>query len=201
MTSHIQDVSRRLADAGWSATAPALFHRLGSPVFAYDDFDSVMPAMSKLTSDGIRTDLSAVFDHVERRGLTSSRCGIVGFCMGGTVALFGGTLRPLGASVTFYGGGVAEGRFGFPALRALAPALKSPWLGLYGDKDQSIPIEQVEELREAARTATVPTEVVRYPEAEHGFNCNDRPAVYNPEAAQDAWQRMLTWFEDHIKGP
>ena len=198
VTTHIQEVARRLADDGWRAIAPALFHREASPVLDYDDLSKVMPVMGQLTTDGITEDLDASFDYLESVGFTLGRIGIVGFCMGGTVAFIGGTLRPLGAAVTFYGGGVVEGRFGFPPLTDLAPSLQSPWLGLYGDLDQGIPVEQVEALRIATAKAPVPTEIVRYPDAQHGFHCNDRPAVFNPTAAHDAWQRTLEWFDQHL---
>ena len=85
--------------------------------------------------------------------------------MGGSVALVAGTLRPLGAAVTYYGGGVAEGRFGFSPLADLAPTLVSPWLGHFGDLDKGIPVEQVEALRRAAAGAAVETEIYRYADA------------------------------------
>ena len=198
VTTHIEDVARRLADAGWRAIAPALFHRQGSPVIAYDDMQSVMPAMGQLTAEGLTTDVTAALDHVESTGRPASRTGIVGFCMGGSVTLYAGTLRPLGAAVTFYGGGVTEGRFGLPSLSALAPTLQTPWLGLYGDLDKSISVEEVEQLRAAADKAPVDTEIVRYATADHGFNCDDRPAVYNAEAAADGWRRTLEWFDRHM---
>ena len=114
------------------------------------------------------------------------------------MTFYAATLRPLGAAVTFYGGGVAEGRFGLPSLVEQAPKLQTPWLGLYGDLDKGIPSVEVEQLREAAAAVTVPTEIVRYPAADHGFNCNDRPAVFNPTAAADAWGRMLDWFDRYL---
>jgi len=195
VTSHICDVAVRLADAGWRAIAPALFHRQGSPVIAYDDVASVMPVMGQLTAEAIRTDLEASFDYL---GTANEQIGVVGFCMGGTVAFYAGTLRPLGAAVTFYGGGVDQGRFGVDSLIELAPKLQTPWLGCYGDLDAGISVESVERLREAAAKAPVPTEVVRYPDADHGFHCNDRPAVFNPTAAHDAWARTLQWFDQHL---
>jgi carboxymethylenebutenolidase len=198
VTTHIEDVARRLADDGWRAVAPAFFHRQGSPVVAYDDLASVLPIMGQITKDGLTADLAASLEYLDAAGFAASRIGIVGFCMGGTVALFAGTLRPLGAAVTFYGGGVTEGRFGLPPLVELAPELQSPWLGCYGDIDQGIPVEGVERLRAAAATADVPTEIVRYPDGDHGFHCNDRPAVYNAAAAHDAWGRTLEWFEQHL---
>ncbi len=198
VTGHIEDVTRRLAGEGWLAIAPALFHRQGSPVLGYTEFDKVMPVMAELTAEGFTEDLNASFDHLEREGFPASRSGVVGFCMGGSVALVAGTLRPLGAAVTYYGGGVVEGRFGFPALVELAPTLSSPWLGHFGDLDKGIPVEQVEALRAAAAGAPVETAVYRYADAEHGFNCNDRPDVYNRAAAEQAWVRTLDWFDAHV---
>lgn len=197
VTSHIEDVTRRFARQGWHAVAPALFHREGSPVLGYDEYDKVMPVMGTLTSGGLTTDLFATFADLEASGFPASHTAVVGFCMGGTVAFYAGTLRPLGAAVTFYGGGVSAGRFGLPPLIDLAPSLVTPWLGLYGDTDQSIPVADVEALREQAVKATVDTEIVRYAEAGHGFHCDERPANFSADAAADAWRRTLGWIERH----
>jgi carboxymethylenebutenolidase len=198
VTKHIEDIARRLAEAGWHAVAPAFFHRQGSPVLGYDDFTAVMPLMKELSAEGITTDLTAALDYLGSAGFAASNMGVVGFCMGGSVTFYAATLRPLGAAVTFYGGGVGEGRFGLPSLIDQAAALQTPWLGLYGDIDQGIPVADVEQLRQATETVSVPTEIVRFPDADHGFNCNDRPAVFNPTAAADAWSQALDWFERHL---
>ncbi len=198
VTAHIEAIAGRLADAGWYAVAPAFFHRQGSPVLAYDDFESVMPIMGELSAQGLAIDVAAAFDHLEHTGFARPQIGVVGFCMGGSVTFFAATSRAVGAAVTFYGGGVDQGRFGLPSLIELAPSLKTPWLGLYGDLDTGIPIDQVERLRGAVSHASVATEIVRYPDADHGFNCNDRPSVFNPTAAADAWQRTLAWFDAHV---
>ena len=198
LTDHIRDLAERLAAAGWLAVAPALFHRSGSPVFAYDGgMKALGPVFQSLTASGIDDDLGATLGYLAGRGIPSERTGVVGFCMGGTVALHAAAAFPLGAAVTFYGGGVVEGRWGLPSLLEQAPTLGAPWLGLYGDLDGGIPVEQVEDLRRAAATASVPTEVVRYPEAEHGFNCDARASHHAPSAA-DAWARTLAWFDEHL---
>jgi carboxymethylenebutenolidase len=199
VTPHIQSICDRLAVAGYVGIAPALFHREGSPVLDYGDLQAVMPVMTALTAGGIETDLDAAFAELKQRGFEGESVGIVGFCMGGTVALFAGTQWRLGAAVTFYGGGVTQGRFGFPSLVDVAPDLQSPWLGLYGDLDQGIAVEEVEALRRVAGEAKVETEVVRYPDAGHGFNCNDRPDAYHEPSATDAWGRTLAWFAAHLK--
>jgi carboxymethylenebutenolidase len=198
VTTHLQGVCRFLADAGWVGAAPTLFHRAGSPVFAYDDLASVMPVMQTLTREGIDADLDAAIAHLEGMGFSAARTGIVGFCMGGSVALYVAATRRLGAAATFYGGGLAQGRFGFPPGLELGEQIRTPWLGLYGDLDQGIPFEDVERLRVIAAARPVPTEVVRYAEGLHGFNCDDRPSVFNAAIATDARARLLAWFDQHL---
>jgi carboxymethylenebutenolidase len=196
---HIEDVTRRLAAVGYRAVAPHFFHRTGDPVIAYGDFDKVMPQMGALSEVGILSDVDTAIAYLEKAGFAPSGIGVVGFCMGGTVAFLASVRRLLGAGVTFYGGGIAEGRFGAPALVDLAPELQTPWLGLFGDEDQGIPVEQVEALRRAVAAVPVDAEIVRYAGAGHGFHCDQRPD-YHPEAAQDAWKRALAWFEEHLGG-
>jgi carboxymethylenebutenolidase len=153
-----------------------------------------MPVITALTREGLEEDLAATVAELDRRGFATAKRGIVGFCMGGAVALFADAQGLVGAAVTFYGGGVTTGRFGLPPLVELAPSLTAPWLGLYGDLDQGIPVDQVEALRAAAATASTPTSVVRYEGAGHGFNCDARPD-YVAADADDAWARTLSWFE------
>ncbi len=180
------------------AVAPAYFHRSGgSPVFSYGDMESLRPVMMAMTAEGIRADTDAGLAHLASLGHAGTQVGVVGFCMGGSVTLVTAVDHALGAAVTFYGGGVTAGRFGFDPLVEQAPRLQTPWLGLFGDLDQGIPVDDVEALRAAAATATVETEVVRYPDAGHGFNCDDRDAYHEP-SAKDGWARTLDWFAQHL---
>jgi carboxymethylenebutenolidase len=151
--------------------------------------------MANLNSDGIVNDLKATTDFLATLGYAAANIGVVGYCMGGTVAFFAATTGDVGASASFYGGGVEAGRFGFPPLLELAPLLHCPWLGLYGDLDTGIPVEQVEALRVAAATSAYRTDIVRYADGAHGFHCEGRPSVYNETAARDAHQRTLKFFE------
>jgi carboxymethylenebutenolidase len=193
VNDHIEDVTRRFAGAGYRSVAPHLFHRSGDPRLPFE-LERAKPHMARLTRAGLRADLDATLAHLADVGFAQGAVAIVGFCMGGTVAFIEAAARPLGAAASFYGGGILAGRFGSPPLAELAPKLRTPWLGLYGDRDRGIPVEEVEALREAARRAPVPTEVVRYPEAGHGFHCDVRDA-YHPPSAQDAWERTLAWFD------
>lgn len=78
----------------------------------------------------------------------------------------------------------------------VAGLLKFPVLGLFGGKDPGIPLEQVEAMRAALRAAGVPSEIIVYPDAQHGFNADYRPS-YNEADAKDAWRRMLDWFKKY----
>lgn len=197
VNDHIEDVTRRFAAEGYRAVAPHLFHRSGDPKLGYEDIGQVMPHMQALSAQAIYGDLDATFAYLATAGFSLDRTAVVGFCMGGTVAFYAAVRYALGAAATFYGGGVAQGRFGFEPQTAVAAGLQTPWLGLYGDEDKGIPVEEVEQLRAAAAGAPVPTEIVRYPGAEHGFHCDARSS-YHAESAKDAWARTLDWFQRHI---
>jgi carboxymethylenebutenolidase len=199
VNEHIQDVTRRFADVGYHAVAPHLFHRAGGGTAPYDDFAKVIPLYEHLDDDGILVDLGATLEHLHQSGWDDAQAGIVGFCFGGRVTFLAALHLSLGAAVGFYGGGIVTQRFPqFPPLVKDTPKLRTPWLGLFGDDDQSIPVDDVEQLRTALQSASVDTEIVRYAEAGHGFHCDVRDA-YHEAAAKDAWTRTLDWFDRHLR--
>ena len=198
VTEHIQDICHRLAAEGYLAVAPHIFHRTGDPTIAYDKMQEVIPHVMGVKAEGLMADVDASIAYLNAQGLGDEKIGIVGFCLGGSVAALVAARRKIGAAVTFYGGGVTSGRFGEESLVKLGPQMQTPWLGLYGDVDQSIPFTEVEMLREAAAKSGVDTDVVRYPDADHGFNCDHRPSFYHEASAKDAWGRTVKWLGDHI---
>ena len=196
---HIEDITRRFAAAGYHAVAPDMFHRTGGAVVDYGDFGAVIEHFIGIGEDAaILADVDTTLDYVRSLGFADSQIGIVGFCFGGRVSFLVASGHQLGAAVGFYGGGIVTTRFPqFPALIDGAPDIKTPWLGLFGDHDESIPVDDVEQLRAALTAATVDTEVVRYADAEHGFHCDARPS-YDSAAAADAWTRTIDWFARHL---
>jgi carboxymethylenebutenolidase len=198
VNDHIQDVTRRVAAAGYLAVAPALFHRAGGGTAPYDDFSQVMPLFEGISDEGVLVDVDATVEYLERQGFPRSRIGITGFCFGGRVVFLVAARRMLGAAVTFYGGGiVTDSPLGVPALLDEAASLQTPWLGLFGDLDKGIPVEGVEALRTGTAGSPVATEIVRYADADHGFHCDAR-ASYHESSAKDAWGRALDWFGTHL---
>jgi carboxymethylenebutenolidase len=199
LNDHIESIAERVAEAGHIGLGLDVFHRSGGGTAPYDDFSKVLPLFDGLTDDGLLTDIDAARAHLHEAGIGDERIGIVGFCFGGRVTFLASVRRVLGAGVGFYGGGIVTPRFPqFPALIDASATMQTPWLGLFGDADESIPVDDVERLRSTLdEKAPVAHEVVRYPDAQHGFNCDQRPS-YNRDAAADAWQRTVAWFGTHL---
>lgn len=200
LTEHIGVVCDRFAAEGFRAIAPAMFHRGGhpAPVAAYDDIPAVFDILQQLTAEGIAMDVAATVAALRSEGFGPGSIGITGFCMGGSITFMACTGPGVDCGVTYYGGGLKAARFGMPALVDLASELCVPWMGHYGDLDQGIPVAEVEELRDAIAAAGVDGTIHRYDQADHGFNCEDRPAVYNAEAAATAWARTIEFFSSHL---
>lgn len=201
VNDHIEDVTRRAATAGYHALAPDLFHRSGGGTAAYGDFAKVIELFAGVTDETVLADVDSALDRLRNAGFGDERIGVVGFCFGGRATFLLAARRRLGAAVGFYGGGIVEqGGLPFPALIDEVADVDTPWLGLFGDLDQSIPAAHVERLRaELAEQAPAPTEIVRYPDAGHGFHCDGRPDDFRPADAADAWARALAWFERHLQ--
>jgi carboxymethylenebutenolidase len=198
VNDHIEDVTRRFAEAGYHAVAPYIFHRAGGGTAPYDDFSKVIPLYDKLDDAGIVKDLEGTLEHLHQAGTSDQKIGIVGFCFGGRVTFLAALRRRLGAAVGFYGGGIVTQRFPqFPALVSEAAGLQTPWLGLFGEQDDSIPVDDVEQLRKALREASVDTDIVLYPDAGHAFH-NDQRESYREPQAKDAWARTLEWLDRHL---
>ncbi len=197
VNDYIERVARDLADAGYHAVAPHLFHRSDVTIVPYGDMQKAVEMIATLTDDSELMDVDAALDHLRAAGFADRSIGIVGFCMGGRVTFLACARRPIGAGVGFYGGAIVSG---WPPMFAplIDETLQAPWLGLFGDKDPSIPVEQVEQLRSALKDAPVDTDVVRYADAGHGFHSEPRPASFVPDAAADAWRRTLEWFARYL---
>jgi carboxymethylenebutenolidase len=201
VTEYLEGVCRDLASDGWHAVAPHLFHRTGSPVLPSDRPDDARSHSLALTGDGILLDIDACLAHLDESGIPSPSVGALGFCMGGTLAFFVGTRRGLGATVGFYGRVGSTPWEGVPAALESSNDLRAPWLGLFGDLDAMIPVEDVERLRMQLLDCRMPTEVVRYPHADHAFHRATTPERYHRASAENAWARTLDWFGAYVPAP
>jgi carboxymethylenebutenolidase len=137
--------------------------------------------------DGLETIQQAIAE--TKRSYNAQKIGITGYCMGGTFALRAACeISQLDAAAPFYGD--------IPEENVLKK-LQVPTLFIAGKRDAWINPEKVNRLIEAARKYDLPVEVVSY-DADHAFFNNTRPEVYDPEAAADAWRRVLDLFRKHL---
>jgi carboxymethylenebutenolidase len=197
---YIKDVTRRLAKAGAFAIAPDYYFRKGEDLTKITEIPKLMPLVNSKPDAELLADLDATAAWAKSQGGDTNRLGIMGFCRGGrTVWEYSAHSNDLKAGVAFYGSLVDP-----PAQKAiwpkspseLAPEIKAPVLGLYGEADQGIPVAQVEALKAALQAANKTAEFKIYPGAPHGFHADYRPS-YRKDAADDAWNQMIAWFKKY----
>jgi len=195
---YIKDVVRRLARLGAFAVAPDYYFRKGVDLTKINDFKELMPIVNAKPDAELVADLDATVAWAKSQGGDTSRLGMIGFCRGGrSVWIYAAHSAALKAGVAFYGSLVDPQNPVWPKSPIqLAPEIKAPVLGLYGDADQGIPVSQVEEMKEALKAADKTAEIKIYPGAPHGFHADYRPS-YSEEAAEDAWKRMIDWFKTY----
>jgi carboxymethylenebutenolidase len=196
---HIQSVCHRVASKGYCTVAPDLYHRTVKRLDVGYDAEGVAEGRKHKDASkptGWAADINACVEHFAADNFWHVKSvGVVGFCHGGHVAYFAGTLPRVKACACFYGGGIGNARPDGGAPTAdLAPQIKARMLMLYGGKDAAIPQSQVEYVRSKLVAAKVKHEVVIYPDAEHGFSCDERPS-FNKAASDDAWKRTFELFE------
>ncbi len=195
---YIKDVTRRLAKLGAFAIAPDYYFRSGTDLTKITDINELMPIVNSKPDAELLSDLDATVDWAKSQGGNTARLGIVGFCRGGrTVWEYAAHSSALKAGVSFYGSIVDPQNPGWPkSPLQLAPEMKAPVLGLYGEADQGIKVSQVEEMKAALKAAGKTAEFKIYPGAPHGFHADYRPS-YRQEAAEDGWQKMQAWFKTY----
>ena len=195
---HIKDVCRRFAKRGYYAIAPELFVRQGD-VSKLPMNQIVSEVVSKVPDVQVMSDLDATVRHAKASGIAdTAKLAITGFCWGGRIVwLYAAHNRAVKAGAAWYGG-LTKGRGALAPTTAisLAPTLTVPVLGLYGGKDGGIPVADVDAMRAELAKGKSGSNIVLYPDAEHGFHADYRPS-YNEKDAKDAFARTLAWFQTH----
>jgi carboxymethylenebutenolidase len=194
---HVKRVCRRVAELGFAAFAPELFHRSGRGVtFGYDEFPKVRAILAQLTNERILEDLRVAHGYASGMPeVDPGRIAAWGFCMGGWASVFAACELPLAGAISFYGGGMVRPRQGI----AFTPIVESlgkvgcPLLLVYGGKDPSISPEDIGAVRAALSGHGKAYELEIYPEGGHGFFCEDRTA-YHEASAKAAWTRASDWL-------
>lgn len=201
VNNHIRNVCRRVAEHGYVALAPEIFHRTGHGVeLGYTDMSLVMPHFSKLTNDGILMDIrSGLGALANDEKVDAGRIGVIGFCVGGFATFLAAEKTDARAFVAFYGGGILRARPGIALDPVIANAdqIREPILLVFGGQDQSIPADDVraidDRLNELGKTHTT----VVMPDGGHGFACDDRAAWHQP-SNDEAWRITYGWLEKNL---
>jgi carboxymethylenebutenolidase len=193
---HIKDLCRRLAKTGYLAVAPYLYAREGDVSDLTEIPEIYAKVVSHVPDAQVMADLDATVAWAAKNGGDTKRLVATGFCWGGrAVWLYAAHSSALKAGAAWYGRLIGTPTAKQPKNPVdVASDLKAPVIGLYGGKDAGISLDSVEQMRMALKAANKPSEIHVYPEAQHGFNADYRPS-YDPEAAKDAWQKMLSFFQ------
>lgn len=173
MTAGVRSLVSSLAAEGWLAIAPHL----------YDEDrvhgDDIRDRVSKLSGDRLLADTDVAFVWLGQQGVSADRMGVVGFDIGGTVAMVVAASRTIGAAVTVQGPGILEPLSdGLPALVDVAADLSCPWLGIFRDDDS----EEVNKLRDAVISSETASDLIRF-----------------DVSSDEAWSRALNWFDAHMR--
>jgi carboxymethylenebutenolidase len=196
---HIKDICRRFGKLGHLAVAPELYARQGDVSKMEAIQDIITKVVSKVPDTQVMGDLDAAVAWAAKSDKgNAAKLGIIGFCWGGRIVWLYAAHNPkLKAGVAWYGQLTRQTNELQPKNPIdLVSSLKAPVLGLYGAADQGIPVESVEQMRQALKAAGNPSEIVLYPSTPHGFHADYRPS-YRAEQAKDGWQRLQAWFKKY----
>lgn len=202
VNEHIKDITERIAQAGYIAVATAIYQRQ-APGFAVgytpEDLTQGREYKNQTQADELLSDIQATIKYLYQLPQTKTTgVGIVGFCFGGHVAYLAAPLEEIKATASFYGAQIVNWTpgNGEPTL-AHTKDIHSTIHCFFGTADPLIPNEQVDLIEAELQKYNISHQVFRYEGATHGFMCDKRDS-YNPEAAQDAWNKMLDLFSSKL---
>ncbi len=193
VNDYVTAACRRLADLGYVALAPDLFWRIAPGLALPHDEDGLARAMENVQRfDGELAvgDAAAALDHLRSLPEVRGGVGVLGFCLGGTLAYLVAATASPDAAVSYYGSGVAD------ALDA-ADGISCPVLLHFGDDDAYIPRERIEAVRSALGDRPQ-IDVVVHEGAGHAFDNHLAPAFHQPDAAERAWRRTTEFLQEAL---
>ena len=193
----IQDVSRRFAKLGYMAVAPALYARQGDVKTIREIRELQRDIFSKIPDTQAMSDLDATVAWAKKNSGNTKKLSITGFCWGGRITwLYAAHNRDVDAGAAWYGR-LVPGAQKNPVQPTMpidvAKNLDVPVLGLYGGLDKGIPVDTVQRMQDELKKGKSKSEIVVYPNADHGFHADYRPS-FNREASEDAWRKLQDWF-------
>ena len=191
---NIKQVADQLAADGFAALAPDLYR---GELAGHDEMDKAGQLMASLPMDRAARDMSGAIDFLaEHAASAGDGIGVIGFCMGGGLALMLGTMRPdkVKAVVPYYG------VLGFDDDHAPDwSKLDAPVLGHYGEKDDFFPAERARTLETGLKGLGKSAQLVIYADRGHAFaSAHDALGTYHEEDAKRAWQHTVSFLHEHL---
>ena len=202
VNDHIREITERIAQQGYVAIARAIYQRQ-APDFATgytpEDVKIGREYKNQTSAGELLSDIEAAIDYLyQLPQVKTTGVGTVGFCFGGHVVYLAATLERIKATASFYGAGIVNWCPGEtePTINRTKD-IKGTIYAFFGTADPFIPNEQVDLIARELAKHQISHQIFRYPNVDHGFLCDHRSS-YNPEAAQDAWQKMLDLFNSKL---
>ena len=181
--AHIKEVADGYAADGYLAIAPALYDRAKRGVdlgYTPEDMQAGRDLRAKVGDDGPVMDIAATVKKLQSAG----NVGTAGYCWGGTLSFLASTrIEGVSASVVYYGGQIVPYK---------GETVRVPLQMHFGDMDAGIPMEDVNQIKEAQPQADV-----HVYHADHGFNCDHR-SQYDENSCNLARERTLAFFREHV---
>ncbi len=198
VNDHIKKVTERIAAEGYVAIAPDIFHREAERLIPYADMKKAIATLQRVVDGKAMEDIGAAIAQLKAQGnVKSGSIGVTGFCMGGRLTYLAAAhhASEVKCAVPYYGGGIPMGN---PSPLSRTGEIKCPMYLFFGAKDQLIPQDHVEQIRAELTAKKAVFQLHVYPEAGHGFFCDERGS-YHETSAKDAWEKTKAFFAQHLK--
>jgi carboxymethylenebutenolidase len=199
VNNNIKKVTERIAAEGYVAIAPDIYHRESERVIPYSEMPKAIASMQRVQDNKAMEDVGAAIAHLKSQShVKSGSIGVTGFCMGGRLTYLAAAhhANDVKCAVPYYPGGASMGN---PSPLSRTGEIRCPMYLFFGAKDQLIPMAHVDQVKAELEAKKVSFQMKVYPEAGHGFFCDDRSMSYHEASAKDAWEITKNFFARHLK--
>ena len=190
LNDQVKSVADMFAREGFVALAPDFYHGKAAKIGEPDNAQTLMMEFFQ-ANDAARIARGAADYLTKSPAVTSEKVGVIGFCMGGFLALLVGSVAPdkVAAVVDCYGVG--------QRMPDMKPLRGVPVLGIFGGRDHAV--AEFATLEKVAKENGVPFTKYTYPEADHAFLNEQRKDLHRPDDAKDAWSRILPFLKSNVR--
>jgi carboxymethylenebutenolidase len=182
LNENIKEQAKQLAGEGYIVLAVDLFGKVASKP------EDAMSQVRALDQNVALENMKAAKKYLNSNG--AKKIGALGWCFGGAQSLQISLNQDLDATVIYYGNLVED--------KDKIKNLKSPVLGIFGDKDAQIPVEKVKNFENTLNEFSYENSIHIYEGVGHAF-ANPSGQNYAPEQTKDAWNKTLKFMEENLK--